>query len=68
MTSTLSQKPLTFVYKTVANRDGAKEVEIALDVYLPTHQHGKAPKPLIWIHTGGFLQGSRTFLPHVRII
>ncbi|MCO5573458.1 hypothetical protein L7F22_027229 [Adiantum nelumboides] len=61
MTST--SNPQTFIYKTVSQNSSNEKVEIPLDIYLPKQKHQFPPKPLIWIHTGGFLQGTRKFLP-----
>lgn len=61
MTST--SNPQTFIYKTTTQNSSGAKVEIPLDVYLPNQKHQHPPKPLIWIHTGGFLQGTRKFLP-----
>lgn len=62
--------PQTVIYKTVRGNADEK-IEIPLDVYLPsrhvaaTTNFSAAPVviPLIWIHTGGFLQGTRKFAP-----
>lgn len=61
-----TQEFQTFVYKTVESHANEK-VDILLDVYLPQSYkaRGKPLTPLIWIHTGGFLQGTRKFLPEV---
>lgn len=68
MAATSLPKPHTFVYKTAKGRRNEEDgVKIALDVYLPQSKHDNPPRPLIWIHTGGFLQGSRRFLPHVSV-
>lgn len=58
--------PQTVIYKTVKGNSG-EEIEIPLDVYLPSSPsaNSSAPVPLIWIHTGGFLQGTRKFAPGV---
>lgn len=53
--------PLTFTYKSFTNTDGS-QTEIPLDVYLPSKRSGPAT-PVIWVHTGGFLQGTRRFVP-----
>ncbi|SNX85535.1 uncharacterized protein MEPE_04244 [Melanopsichium pennsylvanicum] len=52
--------PQTFTYKTFANTDG-EQTPIPVDVYIP-EGHSQLT-PVIWIHTGGFLQGTRKFVP-----
>lgn len=54
-------EPLTFTYKIFENTDGTR-TNIPLDVYLPSKRAGPIT-PVIWIHTGGFLQGTRKFVP-----
>lgn len=57
-------KAQTFVYKTFSQKSSeATKKGIPLDIYLPQQKHSSPPKPLIWIHTGGFLQGTRKFYP-----
>lgn len=61
--STMSQpKPQTYTYKTFVNTDGST-TPIPVDVYLPESTSGAPLTPLIWVHTGGFLQGTRKFVP-----
>ena len=55
--------PTTYTYKTFANTDG-EQTAIPVDVYIP-EDTGSAAKltPVVWVHTGGFLQGTRKFVP-----
>ncbi|SPO27455.1 uncharacterized protein UTRI_10572 [Ustilago trichophora] len=55
-------KPQTFTYKTFANTDG-EQTAIPVDVYIPETDGQSKLTPVIWIHTGGFLQGTRKFVP-----
>ncbi|PWY97464.1 alpha/beta-hydrolase [Testicularia cyperi] len=55
-------EPVTFVYKTFTNVDG-EETSIPVDVYLPATEGSEPITPVIWVHTGGFLQGTRKFVP-----
>ena len=55
--------PQTVVYKTARGNAG-EEIDIPLDVYVPSSAASSAPPvPVIWVHTGGFLQGTRKFAP-----
>lgn len=53
--------PITVTYKSFTNTDGS-QTDIPLDVYLSSKRTGPVT-PVIWIHTGGFLQGTRRFVP-----
>ncbi|UZJ50786.1 hypothetical protein CBS101457_000106 [Exobasidium rhododendri] len=57
-------RPVTVIYKTAKDNAG-EEVDIPLDLYVPSNaaQRTAAAIPLIWIHTGGFLQGTRKMTP-----
>lgn len=58
-------EPVTLTYKTVAGNQG-ESVDILVDVYAPSKP--KEPvTPVVWIHTGGLLQGTRKFIPPVSI-
>lgn len=51
----------TYAYKRVG------DLEIFLDVYLPSSKSTKPPACLLWFHGGGLLQGHRNALaPHMR--
>lgn len=52
--------PHTFTYKTFVNTDG-EQTAIPVDVYIP--EGSSKLTPVIWVHTGGFLQGTRKFVP-----
>lgn len=54
--------PQTFSYKSFANTDG-EQSSIPVDVYVPKTDDKASLTPVIWIHTGGFLQGTRKFIP-----
>jgi acetyl esterase/lipase len=57
--------PREVIYKTAKGNEG-EEISIPLDVYLPSSSNSSSSMrlvPLIWIHTGGFLQGTRRFIP-----
>lgn len=54
--------PQTFTYKTFTNTDG-EETAIPVDVYLPETEGQTTLTPVVWVHTGGFLQGTRKFVP-----
>lgn len=52
----------TYTYKTFANTDG-EQTSIPVDVYLPDTDGNAKLTPVVWVHTGGFLQGTRKFVP-----
>ncbi len=54
--------PQTYTYKTFVNTDG-EQTAIPVDVYLPDTDIRGSYIPVVWIHTGGFLQGTRKFVP-----
>lgn len=54
--------PQTFTYKTFVNT-GGDQTTIPVDVYVPETDGQTRLTPLVWVHTGGFLQGTRKFVP-----
>lgn len=54
--------PLSYTYKTFVNTDG-QQTSIPVDVYLPENRGQTKLTPVVWVHTGGFLQGTRKFVP-----
>ena len=54
--------PHTYTYKTFANTDG-EQTAIPVDVYIPETSDERKLTPVVWVHTGGFLQGTRKFVP-----
>lgn len=54
--------PKTYTYKTFANTDG-EQTAIPVDVYIPETDAQTKLTPVVWVHTGGFLQGTRKFVP-----
>ncbi|CDW95346.1 hypothetical protein [Sporisorium scitamineum] len=54
--------PQTFTYKTFVNTDG-EHTPIPVDVYIPETSGETKLTPVVWVHTGGFLQGTRKFVP-----
>jgi acetyl esterase/lipase len=53
----------TVVYKTVKGNQG-EDLSIPLDLYMPSSSSkNPRPIPITWIHTGGFLQGTRRAIP-----
>lgn len=59
----------TLVYRTVPNGSDNPDLEIDLDIYLPSSlaATGKGHPLVIWFHGGGLLQGNKENLPpHFR--
>lgn len=54
--------PQTFTFKSFQNTDG-ETTAIPVDVYIPETDGKTVLTPVIWVHTGGFLQGTRKFVP-----
>lgn len=54
--------PQTYTYKTFVNTDGEK-TPVPVDVYIPETSGETKLTPVVWVHTGGFLQGTRKFVP-----
>ncbi|KAJ9480207.1 Abhydrolase_3 domain-containing protein [Pseudozyma hubeiensis] len=57
-----SISPQTYTYKTFVNTDG-EQTSIPVDVYIPKTVAQTQLTPVVWVHTGGFLQGTRKFVP-----
>lgn len=54
--------PQTYTYKTFTNI-GGEQTAIPVDVYIPESAGQTKLTPVVWVHTGGFLQGTRKFVP-----